>query len=130
MFVASTETEAIDHLVEHWAEVPKGTVYPGLQDDSTDAMVTVGTMDVALVKVRYRAGERKFGAMVAIDEDSFHDAYMSMTRIVDQVAHAVDVPTDTLTEWQSTTLNPGMWNQVTPIPNLGELREQRQNRNS
>lgn len=61
----ATEDEAVAHLIEFWAKVPQGQVYPGYSGDSTFGQ------DFFLMKVRFRdANGDKYGALVAIDEDA------------------------------------------------------------
>jgi hypothetical protein len=107
MFVATTADEAVEHLVTNWSSVDKGALYPGLDDDSADSAMS--RYDVYLMKMRYRVDGRKYGALVAVDEDLQTDP----TDIATRVAQLVGAEDGHTFEWNITRLNPAGWN---PIP--------------
>lgn len=114
MFIATTQEEAFEHLTAHWREIEKGTVYPGLETDDDDASFAsdisiTGSRDVVLMKVRYRVDGHKFGAAVALDEDSFSEPNTIARVIANRVNDIVSTPEGTVVEFSTTIMTPGKW---------------------
>ena len=82
--IVTTPQEAVDYLVQNWAEIPFGGAYPSPELDSFGAFVR----DADLLKVRtpLAPDRRKWGVIMAFSNDIADD----IPDIVREFAHRIE----------------------------------------